>query len=64
MQLAPPGGAISPDEVHLIEQEPWFRLVVAVRRWDDAAKVPGLAVPGLDHYLPFLGAVLLKPEGE
>ena len=29
------------------EREPWFRSAVAVRRWDDAAKVPDLAVPGL-----------------
>jgi predicted HD phosphohydrolase len=27
---------------------------VALRRWDDAGKVDGLAVPGLDHYEPML----------
>src|SRR5262249_3621476 len=40
------------------EQEPWSRSAIAVRRWDDAAKVPGLAGPGLDHYRPCLEAVL------
>lgn len=52
------GGPMSPDEVERFEAEPWFRSAVAVRRWDDAAKVPGLAVPGLDHYRPHLEAAL------
>jgi phosphonate degradation associated HDIG domain protein len=52
------GGPMSPEEVGRFEQEPWFRSAVAVRRWDDAAKVPGLVVPGLDHYRPCLEAAL------
>jgi phosphonate degradation associated HDIG domain protein len=58
------GGPMSPDEVRRFEQEQWFRWAVAVRRWDDAAKVAGLVVPGLDHYRPCLEAVLVKPEEE
>ena len=58
------GGPMSPDEVRRFEQEPWFRSAVAVRRWDDAAKVPGLVVPGLDHYRPCLETILMKSEGE
>jgi gamma-butyrobetaine dioxygenase len=54
------GGPMSAEEVRLFEQEPWFRSAVAVRRWDDAAKVPGLVVPGLEHYRPCLEAVLLE----
>jgi phosphonate degradation associated HDIG domain protein len=57
------GGPMSAEEVARFEQEPWFRSAALVRRWDDAAKVPGLAVPGLDHYRPCLEAVLLRPEG-
>jgi phosphonate degradation associated HDIG domain protein len=57
------GGAFTPDELRRFEQEPWFLSAVAVRRWDDAAKVPGLAVPGLEHYRPLLEAILL-PRGE
>jgi phosphonate degradation associated HDIG domain protein len=57
------GGAFSPEEVRRFEQEPWFRSAVAVRRWDDAAKVPGLAVPGLEHYRGRLEAVLSGREG-
>jgi phosphonate degradation associated HDIG domain protein len=52
------GGPLAPDEAHRFEQEPWFRSAVAVRRWDDAAKVPGLAVPALEHYRPHLQAAL------
>jgi phosphonate degradation associated HDIG domain protein len=55
------GGPMSADEVSRFELEPWFRSAVAVRRWDDVAKVPGLVVPGLDHYRPCLEAVLVKP---
>jgi phosphonate degradation associated HDIG domain protein len=54
------GGPFTPDEVRRFEQEPWFRAAVAVRRWDDAAKVPGLAVPGLEHYRNHLEAVLSR----
>jgi phosphonate degradation associated HDIG domain protein len=52
------GGPMSAEEVCRFEQERWFRSAVAVRRWDDAAKVPGLVVPGLDHYRPCLEAAV------
>jgi phosphonate degradation associated HDIG domain protein len=58
------GGPMSSVEVSRFEQERWFRAAVAVRRWDDGAKVPGLVVPGLEHYRPCLEAVLVKQEGE
>jgi phosphonate degradation associated HDIG domain protein len=58
------GGPLSPEEVARFEQEPWFHSAVALRRWDDAAKVPGLVVPALDHYRSCLEAVLLRQEGE
>jgi gamma-butyrobetaine dioxygenase len=56
------GGPMAPDEVRCFEQEPWFRSAVAVRRWDDGAKVPDLVVPGLDHYRPGLEAVRANAE--
>ena len=52
------GGPFTTEAVCRFEQEPWFRSAVAVRRWDEAAKVPGLDVPELDHYRPILEAVL------
>jgi phosphonate degradation associated HDIG domain protein len=57
------GGPMSPEEVSRFEQQAWFRSAVAVRRWDDAAKVPGLVVPRLEHYRPCLQGVLVKQEG-
>lgn len=56
------GGPMSPEEIHDFEQEPWFRSAVAVRRWDDQAKVPGLAVPGLEHYRSCLKAAFRTRE--
>lgn len=44
------GGAMSADEVRSFEQGAWVNDAVALRRWDDRAKIPGLGVPGLDHY--------------
>jgi phosphonate degradation associated HDIG domain protein len=62
LSLGLQGGPFTPDEVRSFEQGPWFRSAVAVRRWDDAAKVPGLAVPGLEHYRGHLEAVLSRRE--
>jgi gamma-butyrobetaine dioxygenase len=56
------GGPMSAAEVSRFEQEPCFRAAVLVRRWDDAAKVPGLVVPGVEHYRPCLVAAV-KPSG-
>lgn len=54
------GGPFTLAEVAGFEREPWFRSAVAVRRWDDSAKTPGLQVPGLEHYRRHLHAVLLS----
>jgi [1-hydroxy-2-(trimethylamino)ethyl]phosphonate dioxygenase len=62
LSLGLQGGPFTPDEVRRFEQEPWFRSAVAVRRWDDVAKVPGLAVPGLEHYRKHLEAARSRRE--
>lgn len=46
------GGPMSQDEMEVFGRLPWAHQAVAVRLWDDEAKVPGLMVPELDHYLP------------
>jgi len=33
---------------------PHAEAAIALRRWDDAAKVPGAATPGLNHYRPMV----------
>ena len=48
------------DEVRAFEQTPWARDAAALRRWDDAAKVPGLDVPGLPHYRSRIERLLEK----
>jgi phosphonate degradation associated HDIG domain protein len=48
------GGPMNAAEVAAFEQEPHFQVAVACRRWDDAAKVPGLSVPALETYRPLL----------
>jgi len=48
------GGPFSDAEVREFEQNQYFRQAVRLRRWDDRAKIPGLAVPGLEHYRPAL----------
>ena len=52
------------EEVRRFEAKPQFRSAIALRRWDDAAKVPGLTVPDLEHYRSVLVSVLTTEEGE
>lgn len=52
------GGPFSPEEIRHFEAEPFYKSAVTVRRFDDEAKVPGLAVPDLEHYRPRIEAVL------
>jgi len=54
------GGPMTPDEIKAFEQEPHFESAVKVRRWDDTAKVPGLSVPGLEHYRTYLQRALMQ----
>jgi gamma-butyrobetaine dioxygenase len=63
------GGPLGPAEVAAFERQPHWQVAVRLRRWDDAAKVPGFAVPGLAHYRPRLEALLRSscsplPSGE
>jgi [1-hydroxy-2-(trimethylamino)ethyl]phosphonate dioxygenase len=55
------GGLFTTEEIQAFEAEPWFESAIAVRRWDDAAKIPDLVVPGVKHYRPVMER-LLKGE--
>jgi phosphonate degradation associated HDIG domain protein len=57
------GGPFSDEEMREFESNPHFREAVALRRWDDAAKIPGLAVPGLEHYRGVLSAAATGFKG-
>ena len=55
------GGPFSDAEMREFESRPWHAEALLLRRWDDAAKIPGLNVPGLDTYRDILGrAALIK----
>lgn len=44
------GGPMDAEERRAFEADPWWRDAVTLRHWDDAAKVPGLTVPDVNHY--------------
>ena len=57
MTLAAQGGPMDANEVADFERDDDWRAMVALRRADEGAKVPGTVVPGLDHWLPALHRV-------
>ena len=50
LSLSLQGGPMSEDERAEFESNPSHDDAVRLRHWDDTAKVPGLDVPGLEHY--------------
>ena len=54
--LAVQGGPLTAAEVAAFERSASFDDAIRLRRADDAAKVPGRIVPGLDRWLPALRA--------
>ncbi len=50
------GGPFAPDEVAKFRNHPHAEAAVALRRFDEQAKVPGLPTPGLEHFRPYLEA--------
>lgn len=57
------GGAMRPAELAAFRGLPFSAEALRVRRWDDAAKVPGAPTPPLAHYLPLLRRVLAEGSG-
>ena len=49
--LALQGGTYSPADAAIFRARPHAEDAMRLRRWDDAAKVPGQATPALSHYL-------------
>ncbi|HTB14516.1 MAG TPA: HD domain-containing protein [Bryobacteraceae bacterium] len=52
------GGPFTADQARDFERNPHFEDAVALRRWDDAAKVKNLAVPDISEYVTLLRARL------
>lgn len=61
--LALQGGAMTPAEAAAFAAAPHARDAVMLRRADEAAKVPGRAVPGLDAWRPILRRVAASACG-
>ena len=55
--LAQQGGPMTPAEIARFEALPFAEDAVRLRRWDDLAKTPGLATPGLAYYLALVDEV-------
>ena len=51
------GGPMTAEEVMAFEANPHFTAACELRRWDDMAKVPGLATPGVSHIMCYLDAI-------
>jgi [1-hydroxy-2-(trimethylamino)ethyl]phosphonate dioxygenase len=63
LSLTLQGGPFSGKSLAAFESHPHRDAAVRLRRWDDTAKIPGLDVPGLEHYRSKVEAVARKPEG-
>jgi phosphonate degradation associated HDIG domain protein len=59
LSLALQGGPLSRDEAQAFERLPFAAEAVRLRRWDDEAKIPGWAVPPLEHYRPHLERAII-----
>jgi [1-hydroxy-2-(trimethylamino)ethyl]phosphonate dioxygenase len=54
------GGPMSDKEIAAFQALPNACVAVQLRHWDDEAKIPGLGVPGLEHYRGILEQVSLR----
>jgi predicted HD phosphohydrolase len=49
-------GPFSPEEVQAFLGNPYGAVAIRLRRWDEEAKMPGLATPDLEHFRSYLEA--------
>jgi len=52
------GGVMNAEEARHLREHPWLPDALALRRWDDQAKVPGRATQPLEAWAPLLGRYL------
>jgi phosphonate degradation associated HDIG domain protein len=52
--LALQGGPLRDEAISAFERRAGFQEALSLRRWDEAAKVPGQTVPGLASYRPLI----------
>jgi phosphonate degradation associated HDIG domain protein len=56
------GGIMTPEEAMAFENDDLFDLYVALRRWDDKAKLTGLPLPDLERYRQLMTAHLAEQD--
>ena len=56
--LALQGGPMSPDEVAAFLDNPHAQSAIALRRYDEGAKVKGLETPPVAHFMPYVAQCL------
>lgn len=61
LSLALQGGPMSDAEVLRFRCQPYSTAAIAVRRWDDRAKIPGLVTPNLEYFHPHLLGAVREP---
>lgn len=52
------GGRMTENEAKEFEQNPYFELIIRMRRWDEAAKIEAMKLPNLDHFLNIIDLYL------
>ena len=62
LSLSLQGGPMGVEECIHFKNNPAHYDAIRLRHWDDTAKVPGLKVPGVDHYRERLVAALKSRE--
>jgi len=60
--LALQGGPLDAAAAASFRAEPAAHAAVALRRWDDEAKIVGLATPGLAHFCGYVAAAIAAPD--
>lgn len=55
------GGPFSEDRARQFIERPYANDAVALRRWDEGAKLLGLKTPSFEHFRPHLAACLRQP---
>jgi phosphonate degradation associated HDIG domain protein len=57
------GGPFTHAQTEAFLRNPHAQSAVALRRWDEAAKIAGLPTPPLEHFRPYLEAALVRGRG-
>jgi phosphonate degradation associated HDIG domain protein len=57
------GGPMNAEEVREFEKDPMMTAMLRLRSWDEAAKDPAAAVPGLEHWIPMMERYLQQQNG-